>query len=180
MLGQYFILWQVILQSEFSISLFKATGDILLKKGVFLLTVTTCIHVSKALSVFLTSIFALIFAGTIYRLELICHSSKVLITQHFYWFTTNFVELPQMNTFIKNVMFTAFQNLKVECFFFMSQATMYSHLVNPYCACLTPDKYHKFTIKPRWGLINFKHIWVGGVGGLFKIATMIVSFSIRN
>ena len=60
MLGQYFILQREILQSEFSVSLFKAAGDILLKKGVFLLTVTTCIHVSKALSVFLISISALI------------------------------------------------------------------------------------------------------------------------
>ena len=37
MLGQYFILQREILQSEFSVSLFKAAGDILLKKGVFLL-----------------------------------------------------------------------------------------------------------------------------------------------
>ena len=87
MLGQYFILQREILQSEFSVSLFKAAGDILLKKGVFLLTVTTCIHVSKALSVFLMSISALIFAGTIYRLKPICHSLKVfccMIRQHFY------------------------------------------------------------------------------------------------
>lgn len=91
MLGQYFILWWVILQSEFSVSLFKAAGDILLKKGVFLLTVTTCIHVSKAMSVFLTSIFALICAGTIYRLELICHCSKV-----FCWSHNIFIDLPQI------------------------------------------------------------------------------------
>ena len=99
MLGQYFILQREILQSEFSVSLFKAAGDILLKKGVFLLTVTTCIHVSKALSVFLMSISALIFAGTIYRLELICHSLKgfllhdqttfLLIYHKFCWITTN-------------------------------------------------------------------------------------------
>ena len=122
------------------------------------------------------------------RTYLSLFKSVLLITQHFYWFTTNFVELPQMNTFIKNVMFTAFQNLKMECFSFMSQATMYLRLVNPYCASLTPDKYHRFTIKPHWGLINFKHIWGGDVGGLFKkwgrglfkIAKMIVSFSIRN
>lgn len=162
MLGQYFILWRVILQSEFSVSLFKAAGDILLKKAVLLLTVTTCIQVSKALSVFQMSISALIFAGTIYRLELICHSLKVfccMIRQHFYWFTTNFVELPQMHTFVKNVMFTAFQNLKMEFFFLLSQATMYLHLVNPYSTSLTPDKYHKSTVKPHGGLISFKHIW---------------------
>ena len=67
------------------------------------------------------SISALIFAGTIYRLELICHSLKVfccMIRQHFYWFTTNFVELPQMHTFVKNVMFTAFQNHENGMFLF--------------------------------------------------------------
>lgn len=109
-----------------------------------------------------------------------------MIRQHFYWFTTNFVELPQMHTFVKNVMFTAFQNLKMEFFFFLSQATMYLHLVNPYSASLTPDKYHKSTIKLHQGLISFKHIWGGGVrglfkrGGLFKIAKMIISFSKKN
>ena len=90
-----------------------------------------------------------------------------MIRQHFYWFTTNFVELPQMHTFVKNVMFTAFQNLKMEFFFFLSQATMYLHLVNPYSSSLTPNKYHKSTIKLHWGLITFKHIWGGGGCGAY-------------
>lgn len=121
MLGQYFILQWEILQSEFSVSLFKAAGDILLKKGVFLLTVTTCIHVSKALSVFLMSISALIICW--YNLQIKTYLSQfkgVLLHDQttFFWFTTNFVELPQMHTFVKNVMFTAFQNLKMEFFLF--------------------------------------------------------------
>lgn len=99
MLGQYFILWRVILQSEFSVSLFKAAGDILLKKGVFLLTVTTCIHVSKALSVFLMSISALIIFW--YNLKIKTYLSQfkgvllhdqttfLLIYHKFCWITTN-------------------------------------------------------------------------------------------
>lgn len=68
-----------------------------------------------------------------------------------------------MNTFVKNVMFTAFQNLEMECFFFMWA------IVNLYYASLTPDKYRKSSIKPPAGLINFKHIWgVGGWVGLFE------------
>ena len=47
-----------------------------------------------------------------------------------------------MNTFVKNVMFTAFQNLEMECFFFMWA------IVNLYYASLTPDKYRKSSIKP--------------------------------
>ena len=98
MLGQYFILQWVILQSEFSVSLFKAAGDILLKKGVFLLTVTTCIHVSKALSVFLMSISALIVCW--YNLQIKTYLSQfkgvllhdqttfLLIYHKFCWITT--------------------------------------------------------------------------------------------
>ena len=39
-------------------------------------------------------------------------------------------------------MFTAFQNLEMECFFFMWA------IVNVYYASLTPDKYRKSSIKP--------------------------------
>ena len=114
------------------------------------------------------SISALIFAGTIYRLELICHSLKgfllhdqttfLLIYHKFCWITTNAYICQKCNVH-------SLSESENGIFLFLSQATMYLHLVNPCSSSLTPDKYHKSTIKLHWGLITFKHIWGGGGGG---------------
>ena len=144
MLGQYFILWQVILQSEFSVSLFKAAGDILLKKGVFLLTVTTCIHVSKALSVFLMSISALIVCW--YNLQFKTYLSQfkgvllhdqttfLLIYHKFCWITTNAYICQKCNVHSLS------ESENGTILFFLSQAAMYLLLVDPYSASLTTNK----------------------------------------
>ena len=169
MLGQYFILWRVILQNEFSVSLFKAAGDILLKKRGISVNCNYMYSCFKGTECF--SDEHLCFDLCWYNLQITTYLSQfkgvllhdqttfLLIYHKFCWITTNAY-------ICQNVMFTAFQNLKMECLFFMSQATMYLHLVNPYFASLIPDKYHKSTIKPRRGLINFKHIWGGGGAGL--------------
>ena len=144
MLGQYFILRRVILQSEFSVLLFKAAGDILLKKGVFLLTVTTCINVSKALSVFLMSISALIVCW--YNLQIKTYLSQfkgvllhdqttfLLIYHKFCWITTNAYICQKCNVHSLS------ESENGIFLFFLSEAAMYLHLVNPYSASLTTNK----------------------------------------